>query len=50
MIVGYTRGAYCVWYANVDEGCCEEMDADPIYWMPLPEPPTDDQRETEPWN
>lgn len=40
MIVGYIHGIYCMWYANIDEGCCEEMDADPIYWMPLPEPPT----------
>ena len=39
MVVGYIHGFYCPWGANVDEGYSQEMDAEPIYWMPLPEPP-----------
>ena len=45
MVVGYIHGIYCMWYANVDENGCEEMDAEPIYWMPLPEPPIKGERD-----
>ena len=40
MIVGGLFGCHHVWYANTDECCSEDMGAEPIYWMPLPEPPT----------
>ena len=40
MIVGGLFSCHYVWYANTDECCSEDMSAEPIYWMPLPEPPT----------
>ena len=45
MVVACIRGIYHMWCANIVEGYCWDMDAEPIYWMPLPEPPITEDRD-----
>lgn len=35
------------WFSNTDEASETDMDNTPLYWMPLPEPPTKENRDYE---
>ena len=34
---------YGDWRINIDEGLCQQVESRPLYWMPLPEPPTTEE-------